>query len=215
MNQKFSLPGMGPNLTDPLYGLFDIKRNFFYRVDYRQSMISDLYNIVKNLRTVMVVPLHQCVNWHRNLVDNSICINWGLDVFMSEQRLSSLSYNNLCLIENYTTIDSQTQTLINNLAFVTTMLDTLHKDIEYCWPTKVEIMFADDLWVKQAIEKEFLYFKNYKSIFETIMEEIKLCAQQLQIDQVDYCDQLTQQIKQITFNCDQTFFKKSELCHLI
>lgn len=210
MSLSFSLSGLGPDINDPLYGLFDLERNIFYRVDFRKSTIEHLHDLANSHRKLAVMPIDCCANWHRTLVDNSTCNHWGLSVFTPDQRPNALLYNEVCLVENYINIDDQTQTLIGNLAFVTEMLNKL-QSIEYQFEhqplTKVEIMFADDAWVKQSIEKEFFHFKNNKNIFEKVLEKIKLCAQQLNIDQDDYCDVFAQQIQQITLGCDQNFFK--------
>jgi hypothetical protein len=205
--------GIGPNPADPLYGLFDKTGNFFYQVDYRKTLIDDLYTIIKDYKNVAVVPVHLCTNWEYTLIDNSVCNRWGLDVFIAEHRPTALIHNIVTLIERHNTIDVQTQNVIDNLKFLTKILNNFYNRApNYRIPEELLIMFDNDPWIKQSIEKECYFIEKYKNIFKIIGEEIKLYARTLNINLIDYPDRVKQQIKQIEFACDQSFFRKYEIC---
>jgi hypothetical protein len=204
-----NLNELGPDSNNKLYGLLDTQDNFFYKVYFEQAIIEHLQTLIQDRRPTVVIPLHKCSNWHRNIVDNTNCSHWGLDVFSSEYRSASLTYKNINLIQNYHVVDCTTQILFDNLSFVTNLLTfKLPVDnIRFQMPEKLQIMFNDDPWVQKAILKEKHYLDQYTVLYDDIVEEIKKFTQEINIDQTDYVDQLEQKIKAQLIQCDQSFFK--------
>jgi hypothetical protein len=178
-------------------------------VYFEKSVIEHLYELIKDLAIVAIVPLHCCTNWHRNIIDNTNCSHWGLNAFWSESRPASLIFNDVCLIESCNDINEHAKLLINNLNFVlTTVFHNISinlKKFEYKFPEKISLLFADDPWVRTAIDTEIKYFEIYKNIYNTNLKEILAFTKNFDINQSDYCDKLDQKIKQHCWQGKQVF----------
>lgn len=205
------LPELGPDSNKQLFGLLDLQDNFFYKVYFERSILEHLQTLLQHRRSTIIIPLHECSNWNRNMVDNTVCNQWGLDVFVSDLRSLTLHYRNINLTQTCRQFDNNLQTLMDNLFFVTDLLTVkLPTDnIEFRTPVKVQIMFAKDLWVQEAILKEKQYLDQYTVLYNGIITEIKKFTQEINIDQADYVVQLEQKIKLRLVQCDQSFFKWS------
>lgn len=209
MNHLYEL---GSNLNRQFYGLFDTEHNFFYRVHFDKLAIDYLFDLIKNVKSVAVIPLHQCVNWHHNIIDNTNCTQWGIDTFCSELRATSLIGNSCCLIEKKIHIDTNLQQLIDNLEYVLkiifyTLPAKSKQNFEYAFPEKIQVLFANDKWVTQAIQYELADFDQYKNLYNQHVTEIKLIPKNFSIDQANYQEQVAQQIKYYCSEINEKFFR--------
>jgi len=203
------LPELGPDSNKQLFGLLDLQDNFFYKVYFEKSILEHLQTLLQHRRSTIIIPLHECSNWNRNIIDNTVCNHWGLDVFASDLRSLALCYQNINLTQTCQQFDNNLQTLMDNLSFVTDLLTVKLPidNIEFQMPVKVQIMFAKDPWLQEAILKEKQYLDQYTVLYNGIITEVKNFTQEINIDQVDYVDQLEQKIKTRLMQCDQSFFK--------
>jgi hypothetical protein len=208
MNHLYEL---GSDSNRQFYGLFDTEHNFFYRVHFNKLAMDYLFDLIKNVKSVAVLPLHQCVNWHHNIIDNTNCTQWGIDAFCSELRSKSLIGNHSCLIEKNIHIDSNLQLLIDNLEYVLkiifyTLPAKSKQNFEYAAPKKIQVLFADDEWVTQAIQYELDYVEQYKNLYDQHITEIKLIPKNFLIEQDNYQDLVAQQIKHYCLQVNAKFF---------
>jgi hypothetical protein len=206
---------LGPS-ANGLYGLFDAQRNFFYQVHFDKLAVDYLSDLISHITPVSVVPLHYCANWHRNLIDNTNCTQWGISAFRPDARSSALINNDVCLVEYNCNVDSKLQVLIDNLEYLLKMLFYIlpvePTYFECCIPKKIQVMFADDAWINQAIGHELSQAEQFKNSYAQHMKEIQSIPKNFKIDQIDYRELVDLEIKKYCLQVNENFFTRKNLC---
>lgn len=70
--------GPGPQETDPLYALYSLMHDRILIVYFDSNIIDDLAAVLSSKIVLRKIDITQCSNWRPNLVDNSVCQNWGI-----------------------------------------------------------------------------------------------------------------------------------------
>jgi hypothetical protein len=105
---------------------------------------------------------------------------------------------------------------MENLEYVAQIL--FHKLViapeSFKWPTaeKVQLLFADDAWIAQAICHEISYGNKYKNIHAQHIEKIQSIIKNFKIDQTDYRYLLKEKITQYCLQVNENFFRIGNAC---
>lgn len=190
-------------MIQKLYALFDIKNNLFYAVHHNKFFIDGLAELTHLHRSVCVIALHDCINWHHNLIDNSNCHRWSLNAFFETSRPDALKFNDLFLLENQKDLDNDLQTLKSNLEFVLKILSNLPQCSDIA--TSQSTMFVDDPWVQHAQQLENQHYQNYKIAIEQVQQHIKNLIKQQEINQPDYIDIIENTLDQYCMQSNKRF----------
>lgn len=202
--------------ADGLYGLFDAQHNFFYLVHFDKMAIDYLFDQINHIRPVSVVPLHYCANWHRNLIDNTNCTQWGISAFCPDTRSGALINNDVCLVEYNHPVDTKLQVLIDNLEYLLkTIFHTLPVDptvFDCRIPKNIQVLFPNDVWICQAIGYEHAEFEQFKYRYAQHMKEIQSIPKNFNVDQIDYQELVDLQIQKYCLQVTEKFFVRNNLC---
>jgi hypothetical protein len=73
-------------------------------------------------------------------------------------------------------------------------------------------MFADDVWVNQAVGHELAQMEQFKSSYVQHMKEIRSIPKNFKIDQIDYQELVDLEIKKYCSQVKEIFFARKNLC---
>jgi hypothetical protein len=86
----------------PLYGIYMPIIERFLVVYHDLSIIGNLKIILSSKIEAKIICISDCINYQHNLVDNSVCLNWGLDPPPGTLVPRKRKYRDLTLV-NWTT----------------------------------------------------------------------------------------------------------------
>jgi hypothetical protein len=175
--------GVGPSEQDPLYGVIDTTRNFFYVVDYRLVMATRMAAVLASFAPVRLLALHECRNWSANLIDNSVCERWGIE--------TDLKSGLLTLVENHAAVRETDLLVMQNLDFVRRIFLTIDaRDAENVMQdlplTRAQVMFAQDAWVQSAAEIETGYHAHARGLWQATKQSLVQILASTDISTRDY-----------------------------
>lgn len=190
--------GIGSNKHDPLYGLLDLDQNFFYIVDYRQSVINEVGQILDHTRPVSVLKIHECVNWYYNKIDNNVCVKFGVNMLDSKDFLLALKFGKMLLVDKFESVDPGITIVVNNLTYVTaviTQMQQTDQTFQLHSSDSVLLMFAKDVWLRQSRDKELEYFNDLKQEWSRARQEVTDILKRHDISDQTYQTMVDQDIK--------------------
>jgi len=207
--------GIGPSLQDPLYGLLDVDQNFFYIVDYKKNMIDLLHDVMSSHKNVTIIPIHTCLGWFHQQIDNSVCCQWGVNFFDSHERIPGLMDNNMRLIPKSSGVAPSTQIIIKNLFYLVSVCEKIEGCnkfyFDYRTPKNVLIMFADDHWIQAAHKTELNYDKHAKTRWQDLLQQIYQLMKRHDINTEQYADSINQSIKKLAIDTIPYFYPLKNL----
>lgn len=179
--------GVGPSEQDPLYGVIDTARNFFYVVDYRLVMATRMAAVLARFAPVRLLALHECGNWSANLIDNAVCERWGIE--------TDLRSGLLTLVENHITMQAADLEVMQNLDFVRRIFLTIDaRDAENVMQdlplTRAQIVFAQDEWIQSAAEIETAYHVHARGLWQATKQSLVQILASTDISTRDYAQQV-------------------------
>ena len=211
--------GIGALETDPLYGLLDIDQNFFYIVSHREEFIKLAHTMASPYKSTKILKISNFDNWHHNLIDNQVCMNWGIDLLDSKKIIKK--YQNtldknfvITAIETNVPLDKNLKIIINNFQLALKLFEHL-EGLELMIKTlpfphappdqNLALAFVDDPWVLSAINqelKEYEYYQNAivkfkNTIFENFCQDIT---------NVDYITHYNKQVELMFLNLSNVSF---------
>ncbi len=196
--QIFPTLGIGSSKHDPLYGLLDLDQNFFYMVDYRESVISEVGQILNHSKAVRVINIQDCANWHYNKIDNSVCVKFGVNFFDSKDFLLALKFGKMELIDKFDSVDPGTMIVVNNLPYVSaviTQMQQTDQKFQFDSTDKVLLTFAKDTWLQQSRDRELEYFDDLKQQWTRARQTVSDILNQHDIASETYQTMVNQNIK--------------------
>lgn len=198
MQELFEL---GSESTPTLYGLLDMPGNFFYLVYHDRELIARIQHLLIGHKITHVVPLHDCHNWHRNLVDNTVSHRWGIDAFCEADRPQALKFQQLGLVQNSNQPADDAMIVKTNLVTALQFLYELKKRLQYCLsgfsePLATASLFATDAWVQSALETEIEHYYTYVTVLTNKHDQLADLVCQLDITDPAYANKLNRLAKQ-------------------
>jgi hypothetical protein len=211
MNQSIFKIGLGPDDTDPLYGLLDTKENFFYAVDYRKHIIDELFEFFKIHKTTTVILISACDNWFYNKIDNSVCYNWGISAY--DPAVKDRSQHCMFLVPTKNTQTGKIKILIKNLQEICRQF----AGIEHCRKltplvtSEVLHLFDNDPWIQYAAKIEQQQHDNVQSQLSNIITKVKETIKDYSVFDKNYCDNVQQIICSLENKYNNILFKGRDL----
>jgi hypothetical protein len=198
MNQSLTKIGIGPTAQDPLYGLLNTEKNFFYAVDYRKHIVDELFEFFKDYKTTVVIPISACGDWFYNKIDNSVCYNWGVSVYDPEFRAKNLEQNCVFLTNRKDKLTSELTTLITNLQEVCKQFAGIDNCLNRSpHPITINLvqLFGDDPWIQHAFKIEQSRHDNKQSQLIDIANDAKKILKSYSVFDKNYCTNIQQKMR--------------------
>lgn len=219
MQKTFFSFGLGPTAQDPLYGLLDIEKNFFYVVHFRKDWILQTQKILSLYRKTEVVAIHKCSHWHYNQIDNTVCWNWGVDRDL--KKIMDQEDFEISLVELSAMVhDSETMTVINHLQYILYYMDLFDRRYPYFERLQesynfhpVAIIFDSDPWIQQARKIETQQIQDLQDQWKLFWQDfyVILHAHGTALHNHDYIDLVRKDTKQLAFQSNFHFNLLEEL----
>lgn len=196
--------GIG-NPDDPLYGILDQEQNFFYMVTCHRPIAEQATALVAQHRPVKLEIISNAVNWYHTLLDNTVCINWGIDH----------NPEKICVSREITHTNETVQ-LVKNLLEFLSVKEKIHNfrcDLEKFCNRRIGMalpaqslrdQFADDAWFNLATAKETANYQRVYNVSSQHLDNIESVFD-LPIGLSDYSAQIAKNMAQLPV--DQKFKK--------
>lgn len=202
---------LGPESSSTLYGLLDLSNNFFYLVYHDREIVVKLQSAMTKICPTLVVSLHHCNNWHRNLIDNTVCQHWGLNSYSKSHRSMCLQEQQLTLIENSVLPNADLLRISDNLQQALAFLDMLESasrafESKFDEPVLAPAMFADDAWINLSARLEQKFYQAYLQDFKNKQVELQNLIGCVDINDPQFAEKLQILIHTHMIMTKTTFF---------
>lgn len=78
MDPRPKILGLGADINSDLYGIWLPFFNRFLLVYHESEIIRKLQSILSSKVRAYVVPVHSAKNYQHTIIDNDVCLDWGL-----------------------------------------------------------------------------------------------------------------------------------------
>lgn len=94
-------PVLGTGPVDDLFGLYSNHHDRILITYFHLPSLKILTKCLSSKINLELLHINACTAWQQNLIDNSVCLNWGIAHLNTRHNLDSILYNQECIVPEH------------------------------------------------------------------------------------------------------------------